>query len=97
MLRYIALPHSTLAPHPAAPATNPCPSPSCPPSTLSLRRPVLIFGEPGLEKDNVAALIHFGSPDHKSPMVRIDCERCVGWGGVGRQVCVCVCVCEGCC
>jgi transcriptional regulator with AAA-type ATPase domain len=24
---------------------------------------VLISGEPGLEKDNLAAFIHFGSPD----------------------------------
>lgn len=36
------------------------------------RRPVLIFGEPGLEKDNLAALIHFGSPDRKRLMLRLD-------------------------
>ena len=35
-------------------------------------RPVLISGEPGLEKDNLAALIHFGSPDRKRLMVRLD-------------------------
>ena len=36
------------------------------------RRPVLISGEPGLEKDNIAALIHFGSPDRKRLLVRIN-------------------------
>jgi len=36
------------------------------------RRPVLIHGEPGLEKDNLAALIHYGSPDRRQPMIRID-------------------------
>lgn len=36
------------------------------------RRPVLIFGEPGLEKDNVAALIHFGSADRKQPLIKIN-------------------------
>ncbi len=34
---------------------------------------VLITGEPGLEKDNLAALIHFGSPARRRPLVRIDC------------------------
>lgn len=33
------------------------------------RRPVLVFGEPGLEKDNIAVLIHFSSPQHDRPMV----------------------------
>ena len=37
------------------------------------RAPVLIFGEPGLNKDNVAALIHFGSPLRREPMIKIDC------------------------
>ena len=36
------------------------------------RRPVLISGEPGLEKDNLAALIHFGSPDRQQLMLRFD-------------------------
>ena len=36
------------------------------------RRPVLIHGEPGLEKDNLAALIHYGSPDRRQPMIRLD-------------------------
>ena len=37
------------------------------------RRPVLISGEPGLEKDNLAALIHFGSPDRRQLLVRVNC------------------------
>ncbi|MFS8911670.1 sigma 54-interacting transcriptional regulator [Synechococcus sp. H60.3] len=37
-------------------------------------KPVLIFGEPGLEKDNVAALIHFGSPRRRQPMIKVDCS-----------------------
>jgi len=36
------------------------------------RRPVLISGEPGLEKDNLAALIHFGSPARQQLMLRFD-------------------------
>lgn len=36
------------------------------------RRPVLITGEPGLEKDNIAALIHFGSPARRQLLVRLD-------------------------
>ncbi len=36
------------------------------------RRPVLISGEPGLEKDNLAALIHFGSADRQQLMLRFD-------------------------
>jgi polyferredoxin len=39
------------------------------------RSPVLVFGEPGLEKNNIAALIHFGSPFHNAPLVKIDCDR----------------------
>lgn len=38
------------------------------------REPALIFGEPGLLKDNAAALIHFGGRDRKEPMIRIDCD-----------------------
>ena len=34
--------------------------------------PLLISGEPGLEKDNIAALIHFGSPARRQLMVRLD-------------------------
>ena len=35
-------------------------------------RAVLITGEPGLEKDNLAALIHFGSPARRQLLVRLD-------------------------
>lgn len=38
-----------------------------------LARPVLISGEPGLEKDNIAALIHYGSPARRHLMVRLNC------------------------
>lgn len=44
------------------------------------RGPVFVFGEPGLNKDNVAALVHFGSADHSSPMVCVDCGRLSGDG-----------------
>ncbi len=38
------------------------------------REAVLIFGEPGLEKDNTAALIHFGSDRYrKEPMIKVNC------------------------
>ncbi len=36
---------------------------------------MFIFGEPGLEKDEAAALVHFGSRDRREPMARVDCER----------------------
>ena len=36
------------------------------------RKPVLISGEPGLEKDNIASLIHFGSKNRKDLMLRLD-------------------------
>ncbi|MEM9980110.1 MAG: sigma 54-interacting transcriptional regulator, partial [Cyanobacteria bacterium P01_D01_bin.2] len=38
------------------------------------RPQILIFGEPGLEKDNLAALIHFGSHHKKEPMIKVDCQ-----------------------
>lgn len=34
---------------------------------------VLIFGEPGLEKDNIAALIHFSSPGRRQPIIKVNC------------------------
>ncbi|MBW4697992.1 MAG: sigma 54-interacting transcriptional regulator [Aphanocapsa lilacina HA4352-LM1] len=37
------------------------------------RTPVLLFGEPGLEKDNAAALIHFGSPTRREPIIQVNC------------------------
>ncbi|WP_036477654.1 sigma 54-interacting transcriptional regulator [Myxosarcina sp. GI1] len=39
------------------------------------RDSVLIFGEPGLEKDNIAALIHFGSSDRRQPIAQLDCAK----------------------
>tara|TARA_B100002051_G_scaffold123050_1_gene117210 strand:+ start:5730 stop:7658 length:1929 start_codon:yes stop_codon:yes gene_type:complete len=33
------------------------------------RKPVLISGEPGLEKDNLAALIHYGSSDRRELLI----------------------------
>jgi len=38
------------------------------------RRSVLVFGEPGLGKDNSTALIHFGSRDRQEPMIKINCD-----------------------
>ncbi|NJP10572.1 MAG: sigma 54-interacting transcriptional regulator [Leptolyngbyaceae cyanobacterium RU_5_1] len=38
------------------------------------RTSVLVFGEPGLEKDNTAALIHFGSRDRHEPMIKVNCD-----------------------
>lgn len=35
----------------------------------------MIFGEPGLAKDTIASLIHFGSPARREAMVRLDCAR----------------------
>jgi transcriptional regulator with AAA-type ATPase domain/NAD-dependent dihydropyrimidine dehydrogenase PreA subunit len=35
------------------------------------RQSVLIFGEPGLEKDNIAALIHFGSASRRQRMIQL--------------------------
>jgi transcriptional regulator with AAA-type ATPase domain len=35
------------------------------------RGPVMIFGEPGLGKANLAALVHFGSPSRNRPMVQV--------------------------
>ena len=35
------------------------------------RRPVLIFGEPGLEKDNLAALIHYSSDWRREPVIQL--------------------------
>ncbi len=38
------------------------------------RQSVEIFGEPGLEKDNIAALIHFGSAKRREPIIKVDCR-----------------------
>ena len=39
------------------------------------RTSLLIFGEPGLEKDNLAALVHYGSEYRREPMVQLDCSK----------------------
>ena len=39
------------------------------------RESVLLFGEPGLEKDNLAALIHFGSAYRRQPIIKVDCAK----------------------
>jgi len=44
------------------------------------RRPGLIFGEPGLEKDNAAALIHFSSSQRRQPIIKVNCDRILASG-----------------
>ncbi len=39
------------------------------------RQSVLIFGEPGLEKDNLASLIHFSSSHRREPIIKLDCSK----------------------
>lgn len=39
------------------------------------RKPIIIFGEPGLEKDNLAALIHFGSLVRRELIIKVDCGK----------------------
>ncbi|MEM8778581.1 MAG: cyclic nucleotide-binding domain-containing protein [Cyanobacteria bacterium P01_G01_bin.49] len=39
------------------------------------RQPVLIFWEPGLQKDNLAALIHFSSPFRREPIIQVNCSQ----------------------
>lgn len=39
------------------------------------RESVLIFGEPGLEKDNLATLIHFGSAERRQAIIKVDCAK----------------------
>lgn len=36
--------------------------------------PGLIFGEPGLDKDNLAALIHFSSPKRREALIKVNCS-----------------------
>ncbi len=38
------------------------------------REPVLILGEPGLDKDNIAALIHFNSDHRREAIAKINCN-----------------------
>ena len=42
------------------------------------RQPVLISGEPGLEKDNLAALVHYGSAERRRLLVRLDASGLQG-------------------
>ena len=51
------------------------------------RSPILIFGEPGLNKDNLAALIHFGSSNKREPLIKLNCEtlRAVDLFGRGES------------
>ncbi len=44
-------------------------------AAASHRRSILIFGEPGLEKDNLAALVHFGSTQRRLPIIKVDCGQ----------------------
>jgi transcriptional regulator with AAA-type ATPase domain/NAD-dependent dihydropyrimidine dehydrogenase PreA subunit len=37
------------------------------------RKATLIFGEPGLEKDNIAALIHYSSSYRREPIIKVNC------------------------
>ncbi len=37
------------------------------------QKSVVIFGEPGLDKDNIAALIHYSSPQRRQPIIKINC------------------------
>lgn len=39
------------------------------------RGSVLIFGEPGLEKDVIASLVHFGGLSRDGPLASLDCDR----------------------
>ncbi|MEO0519296.1 MAG: sigma 54-interacting transcriptional regulator [Cyanobacteria bacterium P01_A01_bin.116] len=49
---------------------------TAPEMTAQARRsPILIFGEPGLGKDNLAALIHFGSANKAKPIIQVNCEN----------------------
>ncbi|WP_434688359.1 sigma 54-interacting transcriptional regulator [Pseudanabaena minima] len=38
------------------------------------RQPVLILGEPGLDKDNIAALIHFNSAYRREAIAKVNCS-----------------------
>ena len=42
------------------------------------QRPVLVSGEPGLEKDNLAALIHFSSSSRRRLLVRLEASDLLG-------------------
>ncbi|KAG2494498.1 hypothetical protein HYH03_007267 [Edaphochlamys debaryana] len=44
------------------------------------RRAVAVFGEPGLEKFNIGALIHFGGPSRTTQLAALDCAT-LDWSG----------------
>ena len=44
------------------------------------RKPVVISGEPGLEKDNIARLVHFGSADRHLLLMSFDASNIGGQG-----------------
>ena len=44
------------------------------------RQAVLISGEPGLEKDNLAALVHYGSAERRRLLVRLNANDLQGSG-----------------
>lgn len=55
-------------------------------ATHNLRHPpILITGEPGLEKDNIAALIHFGSDRKRQPLIRLDAKTLKATDLFGRS------------
>ena len=47
---------------------------------ISNRRPVMVFGESGLEKSNIAALVHFSGPGRSTNLAALDCAR-LDWSG----------------
>lgn len=52
--------------------THAQPSLPCPPARCS--HPVILYGEPGLRKEHLAALIHYSSPARDLPLVKVDCQ-----------------------
>ncbi len=51
---------------------------------------VIIFGEPGLQKDNTASLIHFGSTLRRESIIKVDCSKIQAsgaelWGRTGGK------------
>ncbi|GIL70179.1 hypothetical protein Vretifemale_1031, partial [Volvox reticuliferus] len=44
------------------------------------RKAALLFGEPGLQKSDLATLIHFGGPSRTTPMAYLDCARMDSFG-----------------
>lgn len=56
----------------------------------STNQSVQIFGEPGLDKDNIAALIHYGSPQRREPLIKLNCGMITPsgvdlWGRAGGK------------